>query len=134
MSRASLSTTVCLDRRTAAAAPYGEETHVVWNERGRDVKVAILAGGTGSRLAEETESRPKPMVEIGGHPILWHIMRHYAHFGFDEFVIALGYKGDYIKKYMVDYCSLSNDLTVSLRDGTYRSHDGVRESWTIDLI
>ena len=61
------------------------------------MKVAILAGGLGSRLAEETETRPKPMVEIGGVPILWHIMRHYAHYGFKDFAVALGYKGDYIR-------------------------------------
>ena len=61
------------------------------------MKVAILAGGKGTRLAEETQIRPKPMVEIGGYPILWHIMRHYAHFGYNEFAIALGYKGEYIK-------------------------------------
>ena len=66
---------------------------------------------------EETEVRPKPMVEIGGRPILWHIMMHYAHYGFDQFVIALGYKGDVIKKYMVDYCSLNRNLTVKLRTG-----------------
>ena len=63
------------------------------------MKVGILAGGFGSRLAEETEIRPKPMVEIGGYPILWHIMQHYAHYGFRDFVIGLGYKGEYIKKY-----------------------------------
>ena len=70
------------------------------------MKVAILAGGAGSRLAEETQIKPKPMVEIGGQPILWHIMRIYAHYGFNEFVVALGYKGEVIKKYMVDYASL----------------------------
>ncbi len=67
------------------------------------MKVAILAGGFGTRLAEETEIKPKPMVEIGGRPILWHIMKHYSHFGFSEFVIALGYKGEYIKRWMKDY-------------------------------
>jgi glucose-1-phosphate cytidylyltransferase len=70
------------------------------------MKVVILAGGVGTRLAEETDIKPKPMVEIGGKPILWHIMMHYACYGFNEFVIALGYKGEYIKKYIVDYCSL----------------------------
>ena len=64
------------------------------------MKVGILAGGVGSRLSEETVLKPKPMVEIGGRPILWHIMMYYSHFGFNEFVIALGYKGEYIKKYM----------------------------------
>ena len=71
------------------------------------MKVAILAGGLGSRLAEETETRPKPMVEIGGVPILWHIMRHYAHHGFKEFAVALGYKGDYIRRYATDFAALS---------------------------
>ena len=85
------------------------------------MKVAILAGGVGTRLVEETEVKPKPMVEIGGRPILWHIMRHYAHYGFKEFVIALGYKGEVIKKYMVDYSSLNSNLTVKLehRPGGY---------------
>ena len=78
------------------------------------MKVAILAGGSGSRLAEETEIKPKPMVEIGGRPILWHIMKHYAFYGHNDFVIALGYKGEVIKRYMVDYCSLESDLTVDM--------------------
>ncbi len=98
------------------------------------MKVAILAGGLGSRLSEETETKPKPMVEIGGKPILWHIMRHYSHYGFNEFVIALGYKAEVIKKYMIDYCSLNSDLTVSLRNGAVKSHNGSYLDWTIDLI
>jgi glucose-1-phosphate cytidylyltransferase len=98
------------------------------------MKVAILAGGQGSRLAEETEVRPKPMVEIGGRPILWHIMRHYAHFGFQEFVIALGYKGEVIKKYMVDYCALNSDLKVDLGTGAVILRNGHRPEWKIDLV
>lgn len=98
------------------------------------MKVGILAGGFGTRLAEETEIKPKPMVEIGGRPILWHIMKHYAHFGFQEFVIALGYKGQVIKRYMVDYCSLQSNLTVSLGNGEVRVHDGARPDWTVELI
>ncbi len=98
------------------------------------MKVAILAGGFGSRLSEETVVRPKPMVEIGGKPILWHIMRYYAHFGFKEFVIALGYKGDYIKKWMADYCSLNGDLTVDLGKGRVRAHGGEAVDWTVELI
>lgn len=97
-------------------------------------KVGILAGGLGARLAEETETKPKPMVEIGGYPILWHIMRHYAHYGFKEFVIALGYKGEYIKKYMVDYCQLYSNLTVNLKNGDVRIHDGYKADWTVELI
>ena len=93
------------------------------------MKVAILAGGLGSRLAEETELKPKPMVEIGGKPILWHIMMHYAHYGFDEFAIALGYKGEVIKKYMLDYCSLNRDLSVSLKTGKVKMNGGVVPDW-----
>lgn len=98
------------------------------------MKVGILAGGKGSRLAEETEVKPKPMVEIGGHPLLWHIMEHYAHYGFDDFVIALGYKGEVIKRFMVDYCSVSSNLTVDLRKGHVTVHDGPRPDWKVDLI
>jgi len=98
------------------------------------MKVAILAGGTGTRLMEETEVRPKPMVEIGGRPILWHIMMHYAHYGFDQFVIALGYKGDVIKKYMVDYCSLNRNLTVKLRTGEVQLNGGHAPDWTVELV
>jgi glucose-1-phosphate cytidylyltransferase len=98
------------------------------------MKVAILAGGAGSRLAEETEVKPKPMVEIGGQPILWHIMMHYYHYGFKDFVIALGYKGEVIKKYMVDYCSLNSNLTVKLRNGEVIVHDGPVPDWTVELV
>jgi glucose-1-phosphate cytidylyltransferase len=98
------------------------------------MKVAILAGGVGSRLAEETEVKPKPMVEIGGRPILWHIMMHYAHYGFREFAIALGYKGEYIKKYMMDYACLQGDLTVNLRSGEVRhGHTGTPD-WTVHMV
>ena len=101
------------------------------------MKVAILAGGLGSRISEETEVKPKPMVEIGGRPILWHIMKIYAHHDLTDFVIALGYKGDYIKRWMVDYCSLASDLTVSLKQGVVKPHgngNGDSEDWTIDLV
>ncbi len=98
------------------------------------MKVAILAGGFGTRLAEETEIRPKPMVEIGGRPILWHIMKIYAHYGFNDFLIALGYKGEYIKKYIVDYCSLSNNLTVNMKNGQVERHDCSDLDWTVQLI
>jgi glucose-1-phosphate cytidylyltransferase len=98
------------------------------------MKVAILAGGVGSRLSEETEVKPKPMVEIGGKPILWHIMMHYSCFDFKEFVIALGYKGEVIKRYMVDYCSLNSNLTVETRKGKIKVHDSTAQDWTVDLI
>lgn len=98
------------------------------------MKVAILAGGVGSRLSEETEVKPKPMVEIGGRPILWHIMMHYAYYGFKDFVIALGYKGEVIKKYMVDYCSLNSNLKVNLRSGTVEMNGGYRPDWNVELI
>jgi glucose-1-phosphate cytidylyltransferase len=98
------------------------------------MKVAILAGGVGSRLSEETELKPKPMVEIGGRPILWHIMKHYSHYGFNEFVIALGYKGEAIKTYMVDYCPLNSNLTVNLRTGQVRVNGGYKPDWVVDLV
>lgn len=78
------------------------------------MKVVILAGGRGTRLQEETEYRPKPLVNIGNRPILWHIMKNYAHFGFNEFVICLGYKGDMIKEYFLNYEAMNNDFTVNL--------------------
>lgn len=98
------------------------------------MKVGILAGGMGSRLAEETVIRPKPMVEIGGKPIIWHIMKHYAHFGHKDFAIALGYKGEIIQKYMVDYCSLSGSMTVDLAAGEIRRHGTPDIDWRVDLI
>jgi len=104
------------------------------------MKVAILAGGFGTRLAEETEVKPKPMVEIGGKPILWHIMMHYMHYGFKQFVIALGYKGEYIKRYMVDYCTLNGNLRVNSKDHTFSRDTTVSpcadasEDWTAELV
>lgn len=98
------------------------------------MKVGILAGGAGTRLAEETVIRPKPMVEIGGRPILWHIMSHYARYGFTEFVIALGYKGEIIKRYMVDHYTLSNNVTVEFATGTVKVENGQKMDWKIELI
>lgn len=98
------------------------------------MKVGILAGGLGSRLSEETHLKPKPMVEIGDHPILWHIMKHYAHYGFDEFVIALGYKGHVVKQYFVDYCTFNSSLTVKLRSGEVQLHTNDVPDWTVHLI
>src|SRR5688572_16480876 len=98
------------------------------------MKVVILAGGLGSRLAEETEVKPKPMVEIGGQPILWHIMKRYAHFGFKEFFVALGYKGQVIKHYFHDYCSLSGDMTLEMSNGKVHKHQDPHEDWTVHLL
>lgn len=98
------------------------------------MKVGILAGGLGTRLAEETESKPKPMVEIGGRPIIWHIMMHYSHYGFRDFAIALGYKAEVLKKYMVDYCSLNSNLTVDFSSGMVQMHHGMRPDWKVDLV
>ena len=100
------------------------------------MKVAILAGGKGTRIAEETEVKPKPMVTIGGRPILWHIMMHYAHYGHKDFYIALGYKGEVIKRYMVDYCALQGDVTVDLAHGRVRNNGNgtPRLDWNVHLI
>jgi glucose-1-phosphate cytidylyltransferase len=98
------------------------------------VKVAILAGGVGSRLSEETISKPKPMVEIGGRPILWHIMKHYHRYGFDDFVIALGYKGELIKRWTLDLAALQGDITVQVGRGRVEKHDGERDDWTVKLV
>jgi glucose-1-phosphate cytidylyltransferase len=97
------------------------------------MKVCILAGGYGTRLAEETEIRPKPMVEIGGNPILLHIMQHYARFGHKNFVIALGYKGEYIKKFFADYASLQGNVTIDLKNGKVNG-DGCNIDWSVELI
>ena len=98
------------------------------------MKVGILAGGKGSRLAEETTIKPKPMVEIGGHPIIWHIMKIYAQYGFKDFVIALGYKGEVLKKYMVDYLSLDGNITVDFKTGRVRNQNNNVLDWTVDLV
>ena len=100
------------------------------------MKVVILCGGLGTRLSEETAARPKPMVEIGGQPILWHIMRSYASYGYKEFILALGYKGEYIKRYFLDYFHLQSNLSVSLSGGAVQAHDGTegRDDWVVNMI
>lgn len=98
------------------------------------MKVIILAGGFGTRLEEETSIKPKPMVEIGGKPILWHIMNIYAAYGYKEFIIALGYKGEIIKHYFLDYFRLRSDFSVSMKNGNIEVHDLAREDWLVHLI
>jgi glucose-1-phosphate cytidylyltransferase len=98
------------------------------------MKVVILCGGMGTRLSEETALRPKPMVEIGGRPILWHIMKSFSAQGFNEFVLALGYKGHVIKDYFLDYRHHACSLTLDLRSGRISLHDGDCENWTLHLL
>jgi glucose-1-phosphate cytidylyltransferase len=98
------------------------------------MKVAILAGGAGTRLAEETVTKPKGMVEIGGRPILWHIMMHYSHYGFNNFLIALGYKGEVIKKYILDYHPLNSDLVVNVKTGQVEARGESRPDWMVELV
>lgn len=99
------------------------------------MKVVVLAGGLGTRLSEETEIRPKPMVEIGGYPILWHIMKHYAHFNHKEFYIALGYKGEVIRRYFIDYHLMNCDsLSITLNTGRVDVYSGdPAEDWVVHL-
>ena len=98
------------------------------------MKVVILAGGFGTRLSEETDVKPKPMVEIGGKPILWHIMKTYSHYGFDEFIILLGYKGYYIKEYFSNYFMHESDVTIDLSNNQIETHNNQSEPWKVTLI
>ncbi|MQP64906.1 glucose-1-phosphate cytidylyltransferase [Niveispirillum sp. SYP-B3756] len=98
------------------------------------MKAVILAGGSGTRLAEETEVRPKPMVEIGGYPIIWHIMKIYAQHGVRDFVVCLGYKGYAIKEYFVNYWSHASDITVNTRTGKFEVHRSSGEDWSVSLV
>ncbi len=98
------------------------------------MKVVILAGGLGTRLAEETEAKPKPMVEVGGHPIVWHIMKSYAHYGFKDFYLALGYKGELIKRFFLDHYSLGGSLRVDLASGQVEDLEKNTEDWTVQLM
>ena len=98
------------------------------------MKVFILAGGFGSRLSEYTETIPKPMVTIGGKPILWHIMKTYAHFGHKDFYLALGYKSEVIKEYFLKYRSLNADFTVDLATGDIKPHQVDDTDWKVTLV
>jgi len=98
------------------------------------MKAVILAGGLGTRLSEETESRPKPMVEIGGKPILWHIMKLYAHYGVSDFIICCGYKGYVIKEYFANYFLHNSDITFDLKNNEMQVHGRRGESWSVTLV
>ena len=98
------------------------------------MKVVILAGGFGTRLSEETDVRPKPMADIGGKPILWHIMKIYSHYGFNEFIILLGYKGYYIKEYFSNYFLHQSDITFDLTSNQTTIHNNSSEPWKVTLI
>ncbi len=98
------------------------------------MKVVILAGGLGSRLSEETTVRPKPMVELGGKPVLWHIMKIYTHYGLTDFVICLGYKGYVIKEYFANYFLHMSDVTFDFRTNTTKVHQHNAEPWTVTLV
>lgn len=99
-----------------------------------DIPVFLLCGGLGTRLREQTDLRPKPMIEVGGRPILWHIMRSYAHHGFRRFVLCLGYKSEVVKQYFLNYASMNSDFSVSLADGSMSVHSrDHREDWEVTL-
>lgn len=119
----------------ARAGSRGREAGIDINATrdGGYVRTVILAGGSGSRLSEETVDKPKPMVEIGTNPILWHIMKIYANYGFCDFVIPLGYKGEVIKRYFAEYASLAGDMTVDVGRGTVEQHRGLNEDWTVRM-
>ena len=98
------------------------------------MKVLLLAGGFGTRLSEETDTRPKPMVEIGGKPILWHIMKIYSHYGFNDFVILLGYKGYYIKEFFANYFLHRSDITIDIASGKMEILNNTSEPWRVTLL
>ncbi|HUA08784.1 MAG TPA: glucose-1-phosphate cytidylyltransferase [Candidatus Acidoferrales bacterium] len=98
------------------------------------MKAVILAGGLGTRISEETAVRPKPMVEIGGKPVLWHVMKAYSHFGINDFIVCLGYKGYMIKEYFHNYSLHMSDVTIDLRDGNLTVHRSDVEPWKVTLI
>lgn len=98
------------------------------------MKVVILAGGMGTRISEETSVIPKPMIEIGGKPILWHIMKIYSHFGYDDFIICLGYKGYIIKEYFSHYFLHTSDITIDMKENNIQVHSSTSEPWRVTLI
>lgn len=100
----------------------------------KEMKAVILAGGLGTRLSEETVTKPKPMVEIGGKPILWHIMKTYSHYGINDFIICCGYKGYVIKEYFANYFLHQSDVTFNMKDNKMEVHEKRAEPWTVTLV
>lgn len=98
------------------------------------MKVVILAGGLGTRLVEETEVKPKPMVDVGEKPIIWHIMKHYAYYGFYEFIIALGYKGEVIKRFFLEQSNLQGSFSIDIKTGKVVARDEAPENWIVHLV
>jgi len=98
------------------------------------MKVVILAGGLGTRLSEETELKPKPMVEIGGRPILWHIMKSYSHYGFNDFIILTGYKSHIIKDYFINYYTRYSDITIDMANNAVEIHQHRNEPWKVTML
>jgi glucose-1-phosphate cytidylyltransferase len=98
------------------------------------MKVILLAGGYGTRISEETQARPKPMIEIGGKPILWHIMKMYSHHGLSDFIICLGFKGYVIKEYFANYCLHTSDVTFDLGTNSIITHERSTENWRVTLV
>ena len=106
----------------------------VYRSLGHSMKAVILAGGMGTRISEESQLRPKPMIEIGGRPILWHIMKIYSHYGIDDFIICLGYRGYMIKEYFANYVLHSSDVTIDTRANTREYHQSNAEPWRVTLV
>ena len=98
------------------------------------MKAVILAGGYGTRISEETQTKPKPLIEIGGRPILWHIMKTYSHYGINDFIICCGYKGYKIKEYFANYFSHNSDITVDLKNNHVEVHQNPSEPWKVTLV
>ncbi len=98
------------------------------------MKVVILAGGLGTRISEESHLKPKPMIEIGGKPIIWHILKHFGHYGFNDFVICLGYRGYIIKEYFANYFLHSSDVTIDIKKNTLEVHNQFSEPWKVTLV
>jgi len=100
----------------------------------KNMKVLIFAGGLGTRLGEETCIRPKPMIEIGRYPIIWHIMKIYSHYGFNDFIVLTGYKQEYIKNYFLNYHNINSDLTIDLSNNSITVHSNKSEHWKVTLL